>query len=213
MSNNNYDNVDENITVFDNSNELPKRTRIDESEDVELNKIFNEQQEPDKTVTKLRSVIGWFVTILAAVILFAIISIFVRPGVVNGHSMEPNFYHGDRFFMVKDWMIEEYNYGDVVCVDIEGRVLIKRIIGLPGDTIVIDNYKVYRNGEELDESEYLSDDVRTLPYGFVNTFTVDEGEYFVLGDNRENSADSRMIGPVKTIMGKTWFFFKKAWFQ
>jgi signal peptidase I len=167
----------------------------------------------DKNVGKMKSIISWAATILLAFLVFGIATIFVRPGVVNGRSMESNFYHGDRFFMVKDWLIDEYNYGDVVCVDIEGRILIKRIIGLPGDTIVIDNYKVYRNGEELDESEYISEDVKTLPYGFVNQFTVKDGEYFVLGDNRENSADSRMLGPVDTVMGKTWFFFKKSWFK
>ncbi len=205
--------VDDVSTVFNDTNSTHPNIKIDKEQDAELEKIFQEPTPEKKKVMQLKSIISWVATIMAAVVLFAVISIFVRPGVVNGQSMEPNFYHGDRFFMVKDWMIEEYNYNDVVCVDIDGRILIKRIIGLPGDTIVIDNYKVYRNGEELDESEYLAEDVRTLPYGFVNTFTVDEGEYFVLGDNRENSADSRMLGPVDTVMGKTWFFFKKSWFE
>lgn len=180
-------------------------------DDIEIDKIFAEKQ-PQKYV-KFKSVMSWVLTVTAAVVLFLIISIFVRPGIVDGQSMEPNYYDGDRFLMVKDWLVDSYEYGDVVCVEVEGKILIKRIIGLPGDTITIDNSKVYRNGKEIDESEYLDDSVRTLPFGFINKYVVQEGEYFVLGDNRENSADSRMLGPVDTVIGKTWFFFRKAWFK
>ena len=120
---------------------------------------------------------------------------------------------GDRFFMVRDWIDDDYDYGDVVCVKMDDKILIKRIIGKPGDVIeLIDGY-VYRNGEKIDESAYLDDDVRTEMTGISSKFIVGMNQYFVLGDNRSISLDSRMIGPVSTVQGKTWFFFSKAWFK
>ena len=166
----------------------------------------------NKNDTK-KEIIGWVLTIGSAVLIFLIALIFVQPGVVNGSSMEPNYYNGDRFFMVRDWIDDDYDYGDVVCVKMDDKILIKRIIGKPGDVIeLIDGY-VYRNGEKIDESAYLDDDVRTEMTGISSKFIVGMNQYFVLGDNRSISLDSRMIGPVSTVQGKTWFFFSKAWFK
>lgn len=82
---------------------------------------------------------------------------------------------------------------------------IKRVIGLPGEHVQIANGKVYINGEELDESEYLSDDVYTDGYGGVFTdIIVPEGYVFAMGDNRTKSADCRRFGciPMEKIEGK-----------
>ena len=68
------------------------------------------------------------------------------------------------------------------------KTLCKRIIGIPGDNITFHNGYVYVNDEKLDESVYISDDVET---NSADTFTVPESSYLVLGDNRENSNDSR----------------------
>ena len=82
---------------------------------------------------------------------------------------------------------------------------IKRVIGLPGEHLQISNGKVYINGEELDESAYLKDDVYTDDYGGVFTdIVVPEGYVFAMGDNRTKSADSRRFGcvPIEKIEGK-----------
>lgn len=82
---------------------------------------------------------------------------------------------------------------------------IKRVIGLPGEHVQIANGKVYINGKELDESEYLQDDVYTDSYGGVFTdIVVPEGYVFAMGDNRSKSADCRRFGciPIEKIEGK-----------
>lgn len=87
---------------------------------------------------------------------------------------------------------------------------IKRTIGLPGDHVKIENGKVYINGEELDESAYLNDNVVTDGYGGVFTdIVVPEGYVFAMGDNRSKSADCRRFGciPIEKIEGKVTIRF------
>ena len=164
-------------------------------------------------INKKKEILGWVFTILAAVAVFAVFMIFFQPGIVSGSSMEPNYFGGDRFFITRDWCCGDYEYEDVVCVDINGRVLIKRVIGLPGDTIEIKDGKVYRNNELVDESEYLSADVKTNTSIENFKIVVGEDEWFVLGDNRAVSVDSRSIGCVDNIIGKTWFIYRQSWFK
>jgi signal peptidase I len=127
--------------------------------------------------------------------------------------MYPTYENGDRFFVIKDWLVSEYEYGDVVCADVDGMTIIKRVIGLPGDVIEIKDNAVYRNGEKVDESEYLSDDVKTTVKGIMHKFVLGDDQYFLLGDNRPNSQDSRYYGLFDELKGKTFFFFKKSWFK
>lgn len=165
----------------------------------------------DVKTNKRKELISWIITIAAAFLVFGILMVFFQPGVVSGPSMEPNYYNGDRFFIIRDWCAGEYEYGDVVCVNIDGRILIKRVIGLPGDKIEIIDGNIYRNDMLLDETEYLDESV--LTDSSVTTFNVEDGQYFVLGDNRPVSLDSRAIGTVDSIEGKTWFIFRKSWFE
>lgn len=89
---------------------------------------------------------------------------------------------------------------------------IKRIIGLPGDTVMIKDGNVYVNGELYDESGYLRPDVRTYGGTFLkenDTITVPADEYFTMGDNRPYSSDSREWGflPKANIIGKSFFVY------
>ena len=163
---------------------------------------------------KFKSILSTVATLLISVVIVAILFLFVYPGIVSGPSMLPNYHNGDRFFVVKDWCVTEYDYEDVVCVEVEGSILIKRIIGLPGDLIEIKNGAVYRNGEKLDESAYLPDGTQTtVSPNRPSVYELEKGEYFVLGDNRNVSRDSRSFGKVTSLSGKTWFIYRYSWFH
>ena len=139
---------------------------------------------------------------------------------VKGSSMEPNFYHGDLVFVNKlSTSIGSPDYGDVVICRMEDDFayenIIKRVIGLPGDEIDIvwngdsENveYYLYRNGE-LVEDPFLGEPMMTKG-DIENPFEVPENCYFVMGDNRNASSDSRKesVGaiPKENLMGKVIF--------
>lgn len=156
---------------------------------------------------------GWARDISIALIIGIIILQFIRPIIVQEHSMEPTLLENDYLFLSKQaYRFAEPKRGDIVVFhtdlkDDRGRdkYLIKRIIGLPGDTIGISDGIVYRNGSELKE-DYTMDG---LTAGDMEEVTVPEGHIFVMGDNRNRSMDSRdpSIGCVSTgeILGKVIF--------
>lgn len=195
--------------------ELLKDEKVQEYLSENEDDILEVQVDIEKTkkVKKHDAFTDFIVAAGAAIVVFLIMSIFIMPSVVVGESMYPTYENGDRFFVIKDWLVSEYEYGDVVCADVDNMTIIKRVIGLPGDTIEIKNDAVYRNGEKVDESEYLSDDVKTTTKGIMHKFVVGEGQYFLLGDNRPRSQDSRYYGLFDELKGKTFFFFKKSWFK
>lgn len=95
---------------------------------------------------------------------------------------------------------------DILEINVESYI--KRVIGLPGDHILIDNGNVYLNGQIYKES-YLKEDVKTERTGLVYDITVPEGYIFAIGDNRPGSQDSRMFGcvPIDKIQSKVWVRF------
>lgn len=112
-----------------------------------------------------------------------------HPVVVKGSSMEPTLFEGDKYLLLR-LFADQPHRGDVVVLEApDGRMLVKRVIGLGGDVIEIRDSRVYRNGEALDEPYAQGGTVGIQMRGPV---TVEEGCVFVLGDNRPESGDSRM---------------------
>jgi signal peptidase I len=150
-----------------------------------------------------------FLAILVMIYLF-----IMSPQEINGQSMDPTFHNGEYILTNKvEYKISDPKRGDVVIFksprnkDID---YIKRIIGLPGESIRLSNSTFYINNKKLDESLYLSPDIKTYGGSYLseNTdITVPPGKYFVCGDNRMHSSDSREFGPIAKgdFIGKALF--------
>ena len=112
-----------------------------------------------------------------------------HPVVVKGSSMEPTLFEGDKYLLLR-LFADQPHRGDVVVLEApDGRMLVKRVIGLPGDTVSFQDGYVYINGEKLDEP-YLSRQGVTAS-GRQEEYTVPEGCLFFMGDNRTGSYDAR----------------------
>lgn len=154
-------------------------------------------------------------TIVIALAIFVVVYLFlVQPHQVKGQSMFPKFHDGEYILTNKvSYRFHPPERGDVVVFKSPNNAevdFIKRIIGVSGETVKIMNGKVFVNGIELDENNYLPSDYVTNAGAFAREnqdLLVPEGEYFVLGDNRSHSSDSREWGfvPFKDIVGKAWF--------
>ena len=161
----------------------------------------------------------WTKAIILAVGLAMIIRIFLfEPYLVEGSSMDPTLKDGDRLFVNKTLQfIGKVEEGDIVIIDGEEEKVryVKRIIGLPGDTVSAEDGRVYVNGEELEETYLNSNKEEAEQMGMLLTsefeeIVVPEGSYFVMGDNRLNSMDSRNgLGLIDDdrILGKSEFIF------
>jgi len=160
----------------------------------------------------------WEITKIVVIALLIVVPIryfLFQPFLVRGQSMEPNFKNGDYLIVDQiSYRFRNPQRGEVVVFKYPrnpSQRYIKRIIGLPEETVEIENGQVViynQNGRQiLDESAYLSPGIYTP--GEIG-ITLTENEYFVLGDNRFSSADSRRWGPLprEDIVGQV---FLRAW--
>ena len=133
--------------------------------------------------------------IIIAVVLF-IKAFIVTPIKVNGESMHPTLEESDIMILNKTaYYFNEPKRFDIVVVNMPNEYLIKRVIGLPGDDVDIIDNQLYINGEVYKE-DYLDDDLNYDDFSLqdLGYATIPEDYYLVLGDNREDSIDSREIG-------------------
>ncbi len=172
------------------------------------------------TATEFLGSIGSFIssfieTVVVALVLAVVLYLFIMtPHEVVGNSMFPTYKNGEYLMANKiTYKFTEPQRGDVVIFKYsDTQDFIKRVIGVPGDTVMIKDGKIYINGEQLDESNYLAETVVTNGGSYIHegqSVEVPSGEYFVSGDNRPNSSDSREFGPVskERIKGKAWIVY------
>lgn len=140
--------------------------------------------------------------------IFLFVYVFlVQPHRVKGESMLPDFKDGELLLVEKvSYRIYKPSRGDVVVFKAPTSTnvdFIKRIIGLPGDTVRVENGFVYINDKKLEEPYEKQETRGNL------VLTLGNDSYFVLGDNRGGSTDSRVFGPIarSTIEGKAWFVY------
>jgi len=165
--------------------------------------------EKQKEEKKEKTSIGRYIFDFIKLIVFAVVFVWLihnyifQPFVVFGPSMEPNFYNGDYLIIEKvSYYFRQPKRGEVVVFDSpqkKGDFLIKRVVGLPNERVEIKNGKIfiynqdYPEGIELKENDYL-------PNGYSTSGQIDyslkDNEYFLLGDNRYVSLDSRSFGPI-----------------
>ncbi len=154
---------------------------------------------------------GWWRDIVEIVLLivtiYTLVNLATARAVVEGKSMEPNFYTGQLVIVNRfAYYFNEPKRGDVIVLHNPQNPtqddFIKRIVGLPGETVQIKEGRVYVNGALLNEP-YIA---QFCTAGCDGTWTLNSNEYFVLGDNRSNSHDSHAFGPLERelIVGQAW---------
>ncbi|GAB6988892.1 signal peptidase I [Paenibacillus pini] len=192
-----------------------------EQHDVEINK----QNQNDKPSKKSKNeIVEWLKAIVIALVLVALIRwLLFKPFIVDGPSMQPNF-HTDERVIVNEILydIRAPHRGEVIVFHVpsEGRDFIKRVIGVAGDTVKVEGDTVTVNGKPVSET-YIQGAIdskhtagqlyndKNFPNSTFPNGKVPEGHVFVMGDNRSNSTDSRMIGyvPLGDIVGRADLIF------
>ncbi|MBI3626708.1 signal peptidase I [Candidatus Uhrbacteria bacterium] len=156
-----------------------------------------------ETVSELLKVI-----VISLVIIIPVRYFLLQPFFVKGASMEPNFY--DHEYLVIDeisYRFKNPQRGEIVVFRYPKdarQYFIKRIIGLPNDSLEIKDNSIYINGVKLDEKTYLPAETTTFGNVFIK---LGPDEFFLMGDNRNFSLDSRSFGSVdrRFIVGRAWF--------
>ncbi len=165
-------------------------------------------------------IVEWVIVIVGAILLALVVKVFLLQAFyIPSLSMSPTLDVGDRVLVNKlSYRLHDVNRGDIVVFERPASEtsstipdLIKRVIGLPGESITIENGAVFVDGQRLDES-YLPDGTVTSTANAPNKCTtqapcvVPQGKVWVMGDNRGDSKDSRYFGPIdeSTIVGRAF---------
>lgn len=159
----------------------------------------------NKTTETLLNILELQVTFLVSLLIMVLVVHFIAlPIQIDGDSMKPTLYNED-FGISSIWAKnhEQLEYGDVVIVKVNDELWVKRVIGLPNDTVSCKENQVYVNGgiikEDYLDQSYVKQEIAEHGY-FTQDFdeiTLRDDEVYLMGDNRIHSLDSRIIGPFK----------------
>lgn len=181
--------------------DINKENNVDDQQDV--------TDSEDRYARRRSFLIDLLKQILVAVVLFVILINYVMiPCLVDGSSMNPTLKEGDfgySFIITRTIKIRRFDIAVIQPENYDNRLLVKRVIGLPNETISYIDNRLYVNGEYVEE-KFLGQDVYTYDF----EITLSDDEYFLMGDNRTVSRDSRYFGPFskKDILSTHLFVIK-----
>lgn len=188
------DKTDElNSSKYDEAYLYPYRDNNEEFRQPE--KTNPEIKKKRKRKSFLREIIELLIIIVIMFLVFRFVLMSVK---VNGTSMLPNYYDGERGIMLRTTPLNQPNYNSIVVINYLDKntnvqeLIVKRVFAMPGDTFEIKNNEIYVNGTKVDDS-HRAKDTQMQDYPLIQ---LDNDEIFVLGDNRQVSLDSRYIGPI-----------------
>ncbi len=201
------------------SNRLFERPSFDATKDPGVDSMIRSEvsatttESPEEERSSARGVIEWIVVLGSAVVVALLLRAFLfQAFYIPSESMEETLLVDDRVLVNKlSYRLHDINRGDVVVFRRpeagagEFRDLIKRVIGLPGETIEARDNTIYINGQVLIEPYLTAGEV----IADFDPVVIPEGELFVMGDNRDNSGDSRVFGTIDTerVIGRAFFLF------
>jgi len=154
---------------------------------------------------KIQNLLPYIIVIIFVILLRTFI---ITPIQVVGTSMMPNLENGELMLLNKfKYKVSDIKRFDIVVVNYPDKPLIKRVIGLPNESVEFKNNTLYINGKKIDEKFTRNGETEDFNITKIGYKTIPKDKYFVVGDNRINSADSRILGLVDKdeILGKANF--------